>query len=115
MLRALDSIERLLDAGKTAEALLRPWVGDAVLPDLPIPYLVTVRLDPAAPASAVTLGRAMAEAEDQAEAQAKAAQGTMLSLDEVAYDRDLRFYNKVRFSFFNWRLLAATVFACVCA
>ena len=47
---------------KTAEALLRPWVGDAVLPDLPIPYLVTVRLDPAAPASAVTLGRAMAEA-----------------------------------------------------
>lgn len=47
---------------KTAEALLRPWVGDAVLPDLPIPYLVTVRLDPAAPASAVTLGRALAEA-----------------------------------------------------
>lgn len=46
----------------TAEALLRPWIGDAVLPDLPIPYLVTVRLDPAAPASAVTLGRAMAEA-----------------------------------------------------
>lgn len=47
---------------ETAEALLRPWVGDAVLPDLPIPYLVTVRLDPGAPASAVTLGRAMAEA-----------------------------------------------------
>ena len=47
---------------KTAEALLRPWVGDAVLPDLPIPYLVTVRLDPTAPASAVTLGRALAEA-----------------------------------------------------
>lgn len=47
---------------ETAEALLRPWVGDAVLPDLPIPYLVTVRLDPVAPASAVTLGRAMAEA-----------------------------------------------------
>ena len=47
---------------KTAEALLRPWVGDAVLPDLPIPYLVTVRLDRAAPASAVTLGRALAEA-----------------------------------------------------
>ena len=47
---------------ETAEALLRPWVGDAVLPDLPIPYLVTVRLDPDAPASAVTLGRAMAEA-----------------------------------------------------
>ncbi|MDP3081956.1 MAG: ABC transporter permease, partial [Brevundimonas sp.] len=47
---------------ETAEALLRPWIGDAVLPDLPIPYLVTVRLDPAAPASAVTLGRALAEA-----------------------------------------------------
>ena len=47
---------------ETAEALLRPWVGDAVLPDLPIPYLVTVRLDPVAPASAVTLGRALAEA-----------------------------------------------------
>ena len=47
---------------ETAEALLRPWVGDAVLPDLPIPYLVTVRLDPTAPASVVTLGRALAEA-----------------------------------------------------
>jgi cell division transport system permease protein len=47
---------------ETAEALLRPWIGDAVLPDLPIPHLVTVRLDPTAPASAVTLGRALAEA-----------------------------------------------------
>lgn len=47
---------------KTAEALLRPWVGDAVLPDLPIPYLVTVRLDRAGPASAVSLSRALAEA-----------------------------------------------------
>lgn len=47
---------------ETAEALLRPWIGDAVLPDLPIPYLVTVRFDPTAPASAVTLGRALAEA-----------------------------------------------------
>jgi cell division transport system permease protein len=47
---------------KTAEALLRPWIGDAVLPDLPIPHLVTVRLDPTAPASAVSLGRALAEA-----------------------------------------------------
>ncbi|MDP1913862.1 ABC transporter permease [Brevundimonas sp.] len=47
---------------ETAEALLRPWVGDAVLPDLPIPHLVTVRLDRTAPASAVTLGRALAEA-----------------------------------------------------
>ncbi|MFJ6025821.1 cell division protein FtsX [Brevundimonas sp. NPDC092305] len=45
-----------------AEALLRPWIGDAVLPDLPIPFLVTVRLDRDAPASAVTLSRALAEA-----------------------------------------------------
>ncbi len=47
---------------KTAEDLLRPWVGDAVLPDLPMPYLITVRLDRDAPASAVTLSRALAEA-----------------------------------------------------
>ncbi|RZJ05893.1 MAG: ABC transporter permease [Brevundimonas sp.] len=47
---------------KTAEALLRPWLGDAVLPDLPIPHLVTVRLDKAAPASAVSLSRALAHA-----------------------------------------------------
>lgn len=47
---------------RTAEALLRPWVGDAVLPDLPLPHLVTVRLDAEAPASAVSLSRALAEA-----------------------------------------------------
>lgn len=47
---------------KTAEALLRPWVGDAVLPDLPLPYLVTVRLNADAPASAVSLSRALAQA-----------------------------------------------------
>lgn len=52
---------RVLDR-ETAEALLRPWVGDAVLPDLPLPWLVTVRLDREAPASAVTLSRALAEA-----------------------------------------------------
>ena len=46
----------------TAEDLLRPWVGEAALPDLPLPFLVTVRLDPDAPASAVTLSRALAEA-----------------------------------------------------
>ena len=40
---------------KAAEALLRPWVGEAALPDLPLPYLVTVRLDPKSPASAPTL------------------------------------------------------------
>lgn len=47
---------------KTAEALLRPWLGDAVLPDLPIPHLVTVRLDESAPASAVSLSRALSSA-----------------------------------------------------
>ena len=47
---------------ETAEALLRPWMGEAVLADLPLPYLVTVRLDTEAPASALTLGRALAEA-----------------------------------------------------
>lgn len=47
---------------ESAEALLRPWMGEAVLADLPLPYLVTVRLDREAPASALTLGRALAEA-----------------------------------------------------
>lgn len=47
---------------KAAEDLLRPWLGEAVLPDLPLPHLVTVRLNPAAPAGAVTLSRALAEA-----------------------------------------------------
>lgn len=47
---------------KAAEDLLRPWLGEAVLPDLPLPFLVTVRLDPEAPASAVTLSRALATA-----------------------------------------------------
>jgi cell division transport system permease protein len=47
---------------KTAEDLLRPWLGEAILPDLPLPFLVTVRLDPRAPASSVVLSRALAEA-----------------------------------------------------
>ncbi len=47
---------------KTAEGLLRPWLGDAVLPDLPLPFLVTVRLDDDAPVSALVLSRALAEA-----------------------------------------------------
>lgn len=47
---------------EAAEGLLRPWVGEAVLGDLPVPHLVAVRLDPAAPASAPTLSRALAEA-----------------------------------------------------
>ncbi|SFS38681.1 cell division protein [Brevundimonas viscosa] len=47
---------------EAAEALLRPWLGEAVLPDLPLPYLVVVRLDRDQPASAVSLSRALAEA-----------------------------------------------------
>lgn len=47
---------------EAAEALLRPWLGDAVLSDLPVPHLVTVRLDKDQPASAVSLSRALAEA-----------------------------------------------------
>ncbi|MFN3817041.1 cell division protein FtsX [Brevundimonas sp.] len=47
---------------EAAEALLRPWMGEAVLEDLPLPHLVTVRLSPEAPASAQTLGEALAEA-----------------------------------------------------
>jgi len=47
---------------ETAQALLRPWMGEAVLNDLPIPFLVTVRLEASAPASALSLSRALAEA-----------------------------------------------------
>ncbi len=43
-----------------AEALLRPWLGDeAVLHDLPVPRLVSVDLDPRAPASAAAMNRAL--------------------------------------------------------
>ncbi len=45
-----------------AEELLRPWLGDAVLEDLPIPHLVTVELDKDNPATAATLKRALTEA-----------------------------------------------------
>ena len=47
---------------EAAEALLRPWLGEAVLPDLPLPHLVVVRLDRRQAASAVSLSRALAEA-----------------------------------------------------
>jgi cell division transport system permease protein len=46
----------------TAEKLLTPWMGEAALEDMALPHLVTVRLDAAAPASALVLGRALAEA-----------------------------------------------------
>lgn len=45
-----------------AEDLLRPWLGDTILPDLPLPHLVVVRLDPEAPADAAALRRVLAEA-----------------------------------------------------
>lgn len=62
-LAGVDGVEEAaaLDR-KAAEDLLRPWLGDAVLPDLPLPFLVAVRLNPEAPASALTLSRALAEA-----------------------------------------------------
>ena len=50
-----------------AEALLQPWLGKAVLKDLPIPELVTVRLDPRHPASASDLSRALIAAGVDAE------------------------------------------------
>lgn len=46
--------------GEKAEALLRPWLGDAVLKDLPVPQLVSVQLDPVHPASAGDLRAALA-------------------------------------------------------
>lgn len=45
-----------------SERLLRPWLGDAILPDLPLPHLVVVRLDPGQPADPRALSRALAEA-----------------------------------------------------
>lgn len=45
-----------------AEALLEPWLGESVLPDLPIPQLVTVRLSPEGPADARALEMALRRA-----------------------------------------------------
>jgi cell division transport system permease protein len=53
---------RALDRA-AAEALLKPWLGDAPLPaDLPIPLLVAVDLDPKAPATPPALRAALAAA-----------------------------------------------------
>lgn len=62
-LAGVDGVEEAaaLDR-KAAEDLVRPWLGDAVLPDLPLPHLVAVRLNPDAPAGAASLSRALAEA-----------------------------------------------------
>jgi len=62
-LAGLDGVEEAEAMDReTAERLLRPWVGETALADLPIPHMVTVRLDPDAPASAVVMSRALAEA-----------------------------------------------------
>lgn len=46
-----------------AEALLEPWIGrDALVADLPTPRLVTLDLDPEAPATAEVLTKALHEA-----------------------------------------------------
>ena len=62
-LAGVDGVEEAAALDRAAaEELLRPWLGDAVLPDLPLPFLVTVRLDQEAPAGAASLSRALAEA-----------------------------------------------------
>ncbi|ADL02608.1 hypothetical protein MMB232_03214 [Brevundimonas subvibrioides] len=62
-LAGVDGVEEAQAMDReTAEALLRPWMGEAVLADLPIPFLVTVRLETSAPASALSLSRALAQA-----------------------------------------------------
>ncbi|MBJ7486438.1 ABC transporter permease [Brevundimonas sp.] len=62
-LAGVDGVEEAVAMDrKTAEDLLRPWLGEAALPDLPLPFLVTVRLDREAPASTVVLSRALAQA-----------------------------------------------------
>ncbi|MDC7676036.1 cell division protein FtsX [Asticcacaulis machinosus] len=42
-----------------ARDLIKPWLGDAVLDDLPIPNLVEVRLDPEHPATAIDIMSAL--------------------------------------------------------
>ncbi|ESQ92987.1 cell division protein [Asticcacaulis sp. AC460] len=42
-----------------AKALIKPWLGDAILDDLPIPNLVSVRLDDKAPATVKALTDAL--------------------------------------------------------
>ncbi|CAN5302960.1 ABC transporter permease [soil metagenome] len=62
-LSGVDGVDEAVAMDReTAENLLRPWLGDAVRPDLPLPFLFTGRLTPDAPASAVVLSRALAEA-----------------------------------------------------
>ncbi|ESQ81302.1 ABC transporter permease [Asticcacaulis sp. YBE204] len=46
-----------------AKELIKPWLGDAVLEDLPLPNLVEVRLDDKKPATTAALSEALAEKE----------------------------------------------------
>ncbi|ESQ85945.1 cell division protein [Asticcacaulis sp. AC466] len=46
-----------------AKALIKPWLGDAVIDDLPIPNLVEVSLDPKSPATPRALMDALAAAD----------------------------------------------------
>jgi cell division transport system permease protein len=61
---ALSGVQGVLEADalerEKAEALLEPWLGDTgVLHDLPVPRLVSVDLDPRAPASAAAMTAAL--------------------------------------------------------
>jgi cell division transport system permease protein len=50
-----DALEK-----EKAEALLKPWLGDTdILADLPVPRLVSVELDPKAPATAAMMDKAL--------------------------------------------------------
>lgn len=45
-----------------AEALLKPWLGDVEMEDLPVPHLVAVTLDPVHPATGADLRKALSAA-----------------------------------------------------
>lgn len=64
--QALGAVEGVEEVAvlprEAAERLVAAWVGETVAEDLPLPWLVTVRLDRRAPASAVSLSRALAAA-----------------------------------------------------
>jgi cell division transport system permease protein len=63
---ALSGVKGVVQAAalerQQAEALLKPWLGDEVLADLPVPRLVTLELDPKNPAKQGDLDVALATA-----------------------------------------------------
>ena len=63
---ALSGVKGVVQAAalerQQAEALLKPWLGDEVLADLPVPRLVTLELDPKHPAKLGDLDVALATA-----------------------------------------------------